>query len=103
MYVYILDEKNFEKIISENKVVIVGVYEENCLISMLFKAMISQLQKNVHQDILFCLIEKHAYKKVDHGGNQDISPQIILFKDTKKIKVIEGFQKYQKVCEQLAI
>ena len=34
MYLYVLDQKSFNKLNKENNTVIIGVYEENCTISM---------------------------------------------------------------------
>ena len=45
MYLYVLDQKSFNKLNKENNTVIIGVYEENCTISMLFKGMMRQLLK----------------------------------------------------------
>ena len=82
MYLYVLDQKSFNKLNKENNTVIIGVYEENCTISMLFKGMMRQLRKVMSRDIVFGIMEKH---------------------EGEKIKVIDGFQNYQNVYEQLAL
>ena len=66
MYLYVLDQKSFNKLNKENNTVIIGVYEENCTISMLFKGMNTQLLKQITRDILFPNNEKQQYEKTIH-------------------------------------
>lgn len=103
MYLYVLDQKSFNKLNKENNTVIIGVYEENCTISMLFKGMMRQLRKVMSRDIAFGIMEKHEYEKTFHLNSVKIYPKIVLFKNGEKIKVIDGFQNYQNVYEQLAL
>lgn len=76
---------------------------ENCTISMLFKGMMRQLRKVMSRDIVFGIMEKHEYEKTFHLNSVKIYPKIVLFKNGEKIKVIDGFQNYQNVYEQLAL
>ena len=94
MYLYVLDQKSFNKLNKENNTVIIGVYEENCTISMLFKGMMRQLRKVMSRDIVFGIMEKHEYEKTFHLNSVKIYPKIVLFKNGEKIKVIDGFQNY---------
>ena len=49
------------------------------------------------------LSQKHEYEKTFHLNSVKIYPKIVLFKNGEKIKVIDGFQNYQNVYEQLAL
>ena len=62
MYLYVLDQKSFNKLNKENNTVIIGVYEENCTISMLFKGMMRQLRK-VMSEILYLVSWKNMNMK----------------------------------------
>ena len=65
MYLYVLDQKSFNKLNKENNTVIIGVYEENCTISMLFKGMMRQLRKVMSRDIIFGTLQ--VLNRSSHG------------------------------------
>ena len=43
MILYNLENKNYKKMIENNKVIIVGVYEKNCVISELFSGVLAKI------------------------------------------------------------
>lgn len=84
MYLYVLDQKSFNKLNKENNTVIIGVYEENCTISMLFKGMMRQLRKVMSRDIVFGIMEKHEYEKTFHLNSVKYILKLCYLKMVKK-------------------
>lgn len=100
-YIYHVDSKSINKFLKENSNVILGVYEERCTVSSLFGGMLSQLSKNIENSYIILTISRDEYIKSFNLSKVMIYPKIILFKNSKMIKTIEGFMNFNKVKEKI--
>lgn len=101
MYLYYLDQNSLKVIIEDQKTLILGVYEDNCVISSLFKGLMQQIKKGYQNDAYIGLIEKKAYEKSFLQPKSYIYPLIVVVEKGEIVKKIVGFKNYHDVCEEL--
>lgn len=101
MYLYYIDEISYDTIIKDNSQIILGIYEENCIVSSLFKAMMQQLRKKFERHIIIGLMEKKAYEKVSSDLDLKVYPKLIVIENGKILKEVEGFKNYESAYQEI--
>ncbi len=81
--------------------VILGIYEDNCMISLLFCGMLRKLKEKFFDKAMFGIMEKKEYEANFIKQKMPVYPKIIVYINGKKIKEIEGFTHYDNVYQQI--
>lgn len=94
MYLFNLDSNNFEKMIENNKMILIGVYEKNCKISDLFKGVLQKLSNMLNNKNVIAIIESEEFNKKFPTNEKQIFPIILIYKNGINIKKMYGFYNY---------
>ena len=101
MYLYNLESKNYFKMIKNNSDVVIGIYENNCIISDLFKGILNKINDLTGRDIIVCIIEKSEFFKLSIKEDNNILPLILVYKNGEIIKKILGLSNYNKIIDEI--
>ena len=101
MIIYNLESKNFNKMIENNEIVLIGVYEKNCIISELFKGTLYKINNIIDKKIVVSMIEQEEFYKNNTNEEKQIFPTLIVYKNGYIVKKICGFSNYKKVFDEL--
>ena len=101
MYLYNLESNNFNKMIKNNKTVIVGIFETNCIISNLFKGTLNKINEITDKKIIVSLVEKEEYLKISAKNEKQIFPILLVYNNGVNVKKIYGFNNYFSIYSEL--
>ena len=87
--------------IENNELVIVGVYEKECVVSNFFKGTLNKINEITCKKVIVSLIEKSEYEKIFDENKKRIFPMIIVYKNGLNLKKIYGFCNYLQVYNEL--
>ena len=103
MYLYNLACNNFYEMIKKNKILIIGVYEKNCIISDLFKGVMFKTNSLSNKKVTVALIEKEEYLKIIRDDEKQIFPIVLKFLNGINVMKIYGFNNYFTLIKKLKL
>ena len=101
MYLYNLEGNNYKKMVENNKMIMIGIYQKNCVVSDLFIGCINKVNELTNKNVVVCLIEKEEYLKNNEKNEKQIFPTLLVFNNSKIIKKIYGFCCYSFILNEL--
>ena len=101
MYLFNLDSNNFEKMIENNNIILIGVYEKDCIISDLFKGVIQKINNFVSKKIIVAIIEKDEFVKISPLNEKQIFPISLVYEKGQIVKKMYGFYNYFTLIKEI--
>lgn len=95
MYLHYVECNSFFKVIKNNKITIIGVYENKCLISELYKGVLNKINVKFNKKIRVFLIEKKEYLKIFDANENIVYPITLVYSEGVKIKKFYGLSNYK--------